>query len=153
VNNDAGGSDAPWRDAKGYAVQALVTGGQYSSTKPFDLAKRVNLESQSLLGTSGDYVKVSGGSPVALELDKQCTITLEMERVSETQIDLTATYQQGDEELSAWSVTDDGNYLGTEPVYDQFDLLFIRISNNATTADKIEFTNFKVELTPVHAAN
>lgn len=152
MNNDAGGSDAPWRDAKGYAVQALVTGGEYSGTKPFDLGKRINLESQSLLGTSGDYVKVSGGSPTVLELDKQYTITLEIERASETQIDLAATYKQGDEELSAWAVTDDGNYLGTEPVYDQFDLLFIRISNNATTADQIEFTNFKVELTPVPAA-
>ena len=152
VNNDAGGSDAPWRDAQGYAVQLLVTGGEYSSTKPFDLGKRTNLDSRSLLGTSGDYAKVSGGPPVALELDKEYTVTFAVERVSESQADLTVGYKQGAEELSTWSVTDDGNYLGTEPVYDQFDLLFVRISDNTTTADKIEFTNFKVELTPAQAA-
>ncbi|MEX2308631.1 MAG: hypothetical protein WD738_13615 [Pirellulales bacterium] len=147
VNNDAGGNGMPWRDARGYAVQVLMAGGEYSSTKPFDLGKRINLQSPSLLGTSGDYAKVSGGQPVALEPDKQYTVTLEVERVSESQVELTASYKQGDEELSSWSVADDGNYLGTEPGYDKFDLLFIRIANNTTTADKIEFTNFKVAVT------
>jgi hypothetical protein len=148
VNSDAGGSDMPWKDAKGYAVQILVTGDEYTGTKPFDLGKRINLESPSLLGTSGDYSKVSGGSPVGLQADQQYTLTLELERVSENEIELTASYKQGDEVLSTWSVPDDESYLGTEPVYDRFDLLFIRIADNATTAGRIDFTNFKVELAP-----
>lgn len=151
INNDAGGPEMPWTDAKGYAVQVLVAGGEYSSTKPFDLGKRTNLEGKNLLGTSGDFAKVSGGQPVALALDKEYTVTLEVERVSETLVDLTVSYRQGKEELSKWSVTDDGDYLGTEPVYDTFDLLFVRISDNTTTADEIDFTNFKVELTPAQA--
>ena len=36
--------------------------------------------------------------------------------------------------------------MGTDPVNDKFDMLFIRLSNNTTLADKIDFTNFKVEL-------
>jgi len=148
INNDGGGPDLPWKDAKGYAVQVLVAGGEYASAKPFDLGKRVNLESKSLLGTSGDYAKVSGGNPVALKLDKEYTVILEVERISDAEVELTATLRQGAEELSTWSVTDDGSHLGAEPVYDQFDLLFIRLSDNTTTADKIEFTNFKVALTP-----
>ena len=32
VNSDAGGDDAPWTDAKGYAVQVLVTGDDYTNT-------------------------------------------------------------------------------------------------------------------------
>jgi hypothetical protein len=151
INNDGGGPDAPWTDATGYAVQALVTGGEFSRTKPFDLGKRMNLESKTLLGTSGDYTKVSGGEPVSLELDKEYTITLEIERVSETQVDLTAGYRQGKEELSSWSVVDDGDYLGTEPIFDKFDLLFVRLGNNATIADQIDFTNFNVELMPIDA--
>jgi hypothetical protein len=151
LNNDGGGPDAPWTDAKGYAVQVLATGGEYSSTKPFDLGKRTNLESRTLLGTSGDYTKVSGGEPVALSLDREYTVTLEIDRVSESQTDLTVGYSQGKEELSSWSVTDDGNYLGTEPVYDKFDLLFVRLSNNTTLADKIDFTNFKVERIPAES--
>jgi hypothetical protein len=147
TNSDAGGSGEPWRDARGYAVQVLVTGDEYTATKPFDLGKRINLESPSLLGTSGDYVKVSGGAPVTLETDKEYTVRLAIERVSENEVELTATYQQGDEEVSSWYVTDDGSYLGTDPVYDKFDLLFIRIADSATTADQIEFTSFKVELT------
>jgi hypothetical protein len=146
LNNDGGGPDAPWTDAAGYAVQALVTGGEYSSTKPFDLGKRTNLESKTLLGTSGDYTKVSGGSPLTLALDKEYTITIEIDRVSDSQTDVTVSYWQGKEELSSWSVSDDGNYLGTEPTNDRFDMLFVRLSNNATLADKIDFTNFKVEL-------
>lgn len=148
VNSDAGGPELPWKDAKGYAVQVLMTGDEYTGTKPFDLGKRLNLESDSLLGTSGDYAKVSGGNAVGLQLDKQYTVTLEVERISESEVELTARYRKGDEEISNWSVFDDGSYLGTEPIYDQFDMLFIRISDNATTADQIEFTNFKIEKTP-----
>jgi hypothetical protein len=146
VNSDAGGDDAPWRDAKGYAVQVLVTGDEYSSTKPFDLGKRINFESESLLGTSGDYVKVSGGSPVALEVDKEYTVSLTLERSSKSEVEITAAYRQGDKELASWTVFDDGSYLGTEPIYDTFDLLFIRLSDAATTAEQMEFTQFKVEL-------
>jgi hypothetical protein len=151
INSDAGGPDMPWKDAQGYAVQVLVTGDEYTSAKPLDLGKRINMESQSLLGTSGDYAKVSGGAPLGLELDTEFTVTLSIERLSENEVELIASYKQGDEELSTWSVVDDGNYLGTEPVYDRFDLLFIRISDAATTADQIEFTNFKVELMPAKA--
>jgi hypothetical protein len=148
VNDDAGGSDGPWRDAKGYAVQLHVGGGEYSSTKPFDLGKRVNLKSESLLGTSGDYVKVSGGSPLTLKLDQEYTVVFEIQRLSETEVALNVRYEKGGEELSAWSASDDGNYLGSGEVYDQFDQLSIRISNNTTTADRIEFTNIRVELAP-----
>jgi hypothetical protein len=151
INSDGGGPDMPWKDSKGYAVQMLLTGGEFSSTKPLDLGKRTNMESQSLLGTSSDYAKASGGQPTVFAVDKEYTLTLEISRVSESQVDLTTTIRQGKEELSSWSVIDDGNSLGTEPVYDKFDQLFIRINNNTTTADKIEFTNFKVELTKADA--
>ena len=147
VNNDGGGAGAPWTDAQGYAVQMLFTGGEYASTKPFDLGKRHNLEGPSLLGTSGDYVKMSGGTSTTLELDKEYRLTLEVSRASETQIDLTASLYAGEEELATWSVSDDGSWLGDAAVYDRFDMLFIRIADNTTTADQIDFTNFKVELT------
>jgi hypothetical protein len=152
VNNDSGGADMPWKDARGYAVQVLVTGDEFTGTKPFDLGKRLNMESAGLLGTSGDYSKVSGGSPVGLKLDQQYTVALAVERVSEKEVELTASFLQGENVLSTWSVIDDGSYLGSEPVYDQFDMLFIRISDNATTADKLEFTNFKVETTTTTTA-
>jgi hypothetical protein len=153
VNSDAGGPDMPWKDAKGYAVQLLVSGDATTRTKPFDLGKRLNLQSASLLGTSGDYAKVSGGEPVALKLDQEYTVTLSVERVSQSEVELSASYRQADNVLSSWSVIDDGSYLGTEPVYDVFDLLFIRISDNATTADTLEFTDFKVEKSTAKASN
>lgn len=146
LNSDAGGPDMPWTDATGYAVQVLVSGGEYTTTKPFDLGKRANLKSPSLLGTSGDFMKVSGGEPVTLELDKEYTVTLEIDRVSAKENEITVRYSQGEEELSAFTVYDDGDYLGTSPVNEKFDMLFVRIANNTTTADKIDFTNFKVEL-------
>jgi hypothetical protein len=150
VNNDGGGSGAPWTDSKGYAVQVLITGGEYSSTKPFDLGKRVNMESPSLLGTSGDYIKMSGGMPATLTLDQEYRVTLSVEKVSDTEVELTTALYEGDEELSTWSMTDDGSMLGSEPIYDEFDQLFLRIADNLTTADQIDFTNFKIELTKAH---
>jgi hypothetical protein len=80
-------------------------------------------------------------------------VTLSVERVSQSEVELSASYRQADNVLSSWSVIDDGSYLGTEPVYDVFDLLFIRISDNATTADTLEFTNFKVEKSTAKASN
>ena len=59
---------------------------------------------------------------------------------------VTAALYDGDEELTSWSVMDDGGLLGNLPIDDKFDLLFIRIADNLTTADQIDFTNFKVEL-------
>jgi len=146
VNSDGGGPEAPWTDAQGYAVQVLVAGGEFVRTSPFDLGKRVNLKSASLLGTSGDYFKQSGGRPVALELDKQYRVTLTVEKESDKEVELTAALDDGGKELASWSVTDDGGLLGDLPIYDKFDLLFIRIADNLTTADQIDFTNFKVEL-------
>jgi hypothetical protein len=147
TNSDGGGANDPWSDATGYAVQFLLAGGEYAGTSPFDLGKRTNLESRSLLGTSGDYTKMSGGTPITLELDKEYRVSLAIERVSETEVNLTARLKQGDEELSSFSISDDGTMLGAQPVDDTFDQLFIRISNAETTANQIDFTNFKVELT------
>jgi len=153
VNNDGGGSGAPWTDAQGYAVQVLVTGGEYSSTKPFDLGKRTNLTGHSLLGTSGDYTKISGGTPVTLALDKEYRVTLEVTKVSAKQVDLTASLYQGDEQLSTFRLSDDGSSLGAAPIYDKFDQLFIRIADNLSTTDQFDFTNFKVELMPAENAS
>ena len=65
--------------------------------QPFDLGKRTNLASPSLLGTSGDYTKMSGGTPVALALDKEYRLTFEIAKVSDKQVDLTVSLYQGDE--------------------------------------------------------
>jgi hypothetical protein len=146
VNSDAGGTSAPWVDAKGYAAQILLVGGLDSRTKPFDLGKRTNLKSQSLLGSSSDYSKVSGGDPIGLEPDKEYTISFAVEKTAERENTLTCSYKQDEKELSSWSVVDDRTQLGSEPPCDTFDLLYLRLSNKATTAEKLEFTNFKVEL-------
>jgi hypothetical protein len=146
INSDAGGGDSPWTDAKGYAAQVLLVGDKGAKAKPFDLGKRTNLTSHSLLGTSGDYTKVSGGEPISLEPDKEYTVVFEVEKLADREISLTCSYKQGGKELSTWSVSDDSASLGPDPPCDAFDLMFVRISNKATTADKLEFTNFKVEL-------
>jgi hypothetical protein len=147
VNSDGGGSGAPWTDSQGYAVQVLVTGGEYSSTNPFDLGKRTNLAGPSLLGTSGDYTKTSGGTPFTLKLDTEYRLTFEIAKITQKQIDLTVSLYEGDEQLSTFTLSDDGSWLGAAPIYDKFDQLFIRIADNATTADQIDFTNIKVEVT------
>ena len=145
VNADSGGPTAPWTDARGYAVQVLVSGSSFP-VRPFDLGKRVNLQSRSLLGTSGDYEKDSGGSPASLEADKEYTVRLTIEMRSAQEVNLTSTLLDGSEELSSFSIRDDGSTFGSDPPYDKFDQLLIRISDGATTAERFDFTNFKVEL-------
>lgn len=147
VNSDAGGDAAPWKDSQGYAVQILLTGDANTYTKPLDLGKRVNEESQSLLGTSGDYAKMSGGTPAPIESDKEYTATLAIKRVSAKHNDITTSLSQGDQQLATWSLSDNGSSLGAAAPCDKFDQLFIRISDGATTAERIDFTNFKVEVT------
>jgi hypothetical protein len=124
----------------------LITGGEGSYTSPLDLGKRTNLTSRSLLGTSGDYTKQSGGRPVTMQLDQEYRVVLEIKKVSETQLDLTASLLRGEEELSTSTISDNGSALGTSSIADRFDFLFLRISDGATTADQIDFTSFKVEL-------
>ena len=147
VNSDGGGEGAPWKDAQGYAVQMLMTDDPATSVKALDLGKRVNMESQSLLGASGDYAKMSGGTPAHLELDKEYTLTLEISKKSDKQVDVTASLSEGETQLSTWSLSDDGFTLGTSPIVDKFDLLYVRVSDNETTADQFDFKNFKVEVT------
>jgi hypothetical protein len=147
TNDDGGGAGGPWTDSQGYAVQMLVTGGEQTSSSPWDLGKRLSPSTPSLLGTSGAYIKNSGGTPVTLKLDVEYRVELEISKVSAEKVDVTARLFQDDKELSTFSVTDDGTLLGTAPIVDKFDQLYIRITDGATSADQIDFMNFKVEVT------
>src|SRR4029079_1827467 len=139
--NDGGGEGAPWTDATGYAVQVLLNGNPSLTTKPFDLGKRVNLKSASLLGVSGDYLKKSGGAPVTLKLDTEYRVELSIARETDTKVVLTSSLYHATEQLSTFSQSDDGTTLGSTPIYDKFDLLYIRLANRGTAADQIDFTN------------
>lgn len=143
---DSGGEGDPWTDATGYAIQLLLTNDPYTPTASFDVGKRTDLTHSSLLGTSGDYTKFPGGARVNEELDKEYTLTLAVKKVSDKRVDLTATLYQGAEKISMTTVHDNGMQLGGEPIYDKFDLLYIRLSENFTTADQIDFTRLKVTL-------
>jgi len=147
VNSDIGGKSAPWADAKGYAVVALLAGGE-PSVKPFDLGKRTNMKASSLLGVSGDFTKATGGEPTGVVANKPNSLVIEVEKTSDKEVKVTASYRQDSKTLSTWSVTDDGQQLGRDPICDAFDLLFIRIGNKETTAETIDFTNIKVERVP-----
>lgn len=146
TNSDSGGDDAPWTDATGYAVQLLLTNDPYTGTAAFDLGKRTDLADPSLLGTSSDFSKLPGGARVSEELDKEYTLRLAVKKVSDTQVDLTASLFQGDQKLATTTVRDNGVQLGAAPPYDKFDMLALRLSDNLTTADQIDVTRFKVTL-------
>jgi hypothetical protein len=143
---DSGGADNPWADATGYAVQFLLTSDPYTGTSSFVVGKRTDMTHTSLLGTSDDYARVPGGKRVSEELDKEYTLTLAIKKVSDKQVDITATLSQGSETLSTTTVRDNGVQLGDTPIYDKFDLLYLRLSDKMTMADQIDFTSFKVTL-------
>ena len=148
TNSDSGGKEGPWADATGYAVQLLLTNDPYTGTASFVLSKRISTTHPNLLGTTADYAKMPGGARVSEELDKEYTLTLVVKKVADDQVDLSAALFQGDKKLSSTTVHDNGSQLGGTPVYDKFDMLYLRLSDNLTTADQIDFTGIKVTLEP-----
>lgn len=146
TNTDSGGENAPWTDATGYAVQLLLTNDAYTGTAVFDLGKRTDLAHPSLLGTSDDYSKLPGGARVSEELGQQYTLKLAVKKISDNEVILTASLYEGDERIATTTVRDNGSQLGAAAPYDKFDMLAIRLSDNLTTADQIDFTHLKLTL-------
>jgi hypothetical protein len=63
-------------------------------------------------------------------------------------VDFTATLYQGSDKISTSTVHDNGAQLGDAPIYDKFDMLYLRLSDGMTTADQIDFTRIEVTLEP-----
>ncbi len=149
TNADSGGKGDPWADATGYAVQLLLTNDPYTGTASFVLGKRIDMTHPNLVGTSADYTRTPGGARINEVLDKQYTLKLSVKKVGDKQVDLSAALYDGDEKLSSTTMHDYGTQFdGDPPVYDKFDLLYLRLSDNMTTADQIDFTEIKVTLEP-----
>jgi len=153
VNDDGGGGSDPWSDSTGYAVQIPFTRGP-SVANPIQIFKRVNSNS-SLLGSSAAMSSASSGGTQILEaLNTPYTLTFEIDRVSATQNDVTVSLADSSGVLATQTVSDNGSTFtaGTLPgsanPYSMFEHLFIRTSNNVSTADQIDYTRFRVEVVP-----
>lgn len=153
VNSDGGGSGNPWSDATGYAIQIPFTAGP-SAASPFQIFKRVNVNT-SLLGSGGAMSSSpSGGTAVTQSLDTPYSLQFVIDRVSANQVNLTATLSDANGVLSTHTVSDDGSTFasgglpGSGDVYTTFDHLFIRTSNNTSTADQIDYTRINVAVVP-----
>ncbi len=149
TNADSGGEGEPWANATGYAVQLLLTNDPYTGTASFVVGKRIAKAHPNLLGTTADYTRTPGGARISEELDKEYTLQLAVKRVSDDQVDVTAALYEGEKKLSSTTMHDYGAQFGGDaPICDKFDLLYLRLSDNFTTADQIDFTGIKVTLEP-----
>lgn len=157
VNSDAGGSGNPWQDATGYMVQIPLNGGTGSGNNPLSIAKRTNSDNTSLAGSSSSFTAApSGGSAYTMSSGTEYTLSIEMTRVSASQMDITATVLDGTTVLSSLTQSDTGTAMGgtalagttllpsATGVYSSFDQLFIR-NSDATQAAGLSFTNFRIE--------
>jgi hypothetical protein len=143
TNDDGGGDGDPWTDAQGYGVQIAMMSDANTRT-PFDLGKRVGSD-DSLLGTSGDYIKTSGGTPVVMAINNEYTYTMDISKITDTQTDITVSLSQtGVGLLSTYTVSDNGSALGAAAPYDRFDLLGFRWSNAETTASIFDFKSIVI---------
>jgi hypothetical protein len=162
VNDDGGGENDPWADATGYMVQ-LPLHGSSSGTNPLLLGKRVS-SNTSLAGSSGAYALApTGGTTYSMAADTVYTVQLMLNRVSTSQVDVTASVKQGNTVLSSVTASDLGTSFGGTAVaaglpgsqlpYTNFDHFFIRNSDstqvNPQPNGDFRFTNFRVEHKPI----
>jgi hypothetical protein len=156
TNSDGGGSGSPWTDALGYSVQFPINSSS-SGNNPLLIGKRTASNS-SLLGSSGAYTFAStGGTSFALSANTVYTAQLQLDVVSASQLDVTASILQGNTTLTTHTVIDtgtafDGNSIvgslpGNSGIYTNFDQLFFRNSDNSQ-ATELSFTNFRIETIP-----
>ena len=144
--NDAGGAGNPWQDSEGYAVFLPITPGP-GNTSPFQINKRNIFTNSSLLGSGTSYTtSPSDGDQIVWALDELYTMILEICKVSDTQVDITATVMDSSGVLSTHTVSDDGTTFGPGSPYDTFDQLAFRFSSNSGTADLLEFRRFRIEI-------
>ena len=158
VNSDGGGGTNPWQDETGYAVQ-MPLNGTATNASPFQIVKRT-VSNTSLLGSSGAFTNApTGGAVYSNVANTSYTVSLAMNMVSASQVDVTATLMQGTTVLASQTVSDlgatfggtavaAGGLPGSQSVYRDFDHLFFRMSSNSETS-QIDFTNWKIELTSV----
>lgn len=151
--SDSGGSGDPWDDASGYAVMLPLNGSGTPSMNPLQIGKREPGNSSNLLGATMAYTLASsGGAASAQTSGTEYAIVLEVNKVADDEAVVTASLYQGESLLATHSVTDKGGSTfgsseNTNPINDKFDQLFVRLSNAASTAGSVKFTNFSVELT------
>jgi hypothetical protein len=158
VNSDGGGGTNPWTDATGYAVQIPVNSNLANTTNLFQIGKRTT-SNTSLLGSTGAYsFAPTGGTPVGAQSNVPYTVQLLLQRISATQLDVTAKWLQGNTLLSSQTVSDLGTSFGgtaigagllpgSQSVYSNFDQMFFRMSSN-TEFSQIDFSNFQIDYTP-----
>ena len=151
VNSDGGGTGSPWTDSTGYGVQIALSTGASASATP-NVGKRTDQANSSLMGSSGAWTFTSGGNPIVNTLDTVYTMTLALDRTAADQMDFAFTLSDSGGVISTYSITDDPNgsaTFGTGSIATDFDQLFFRFSNNTSTADAIDFSEFKIEYFPV----
>ncbi len=145
INNDGGGSDSPWTDSTGYAVQFSLS--TTDTAGAIAIGKRTS-ENASLLGSVDAYTwGGSSGKATNLTLDTLYTMTLVLDYQAADKMVVTFTFSEGDNVIATNLLEDNG--LGGKPVYTQFDQLFFRFSKAEGTADILDFHSFKVEYIPV----
>lgn len=144
--NDAGGSGNPWGNAYGYAVFLDI--GSNGTAAPLQLGKRNDTSGTvtSLMGTGSAFApQLTGGDPVTFAAGSSYKLELVLERISSSLLTVRANLYQGATLISTFAADDNGVDLGTNPIYNGFDLFALRTTSAASTADSFQFTNFYVE--------
>jgi hypothetical protein len=139
-NSDGGGTGNPWANSKGYGVNfALSTGATKSTNASVGKRTAIDGTQTSLMGAAGAWTMTSGGTAIVNTLNTAYTVTLELDYAAVDQMLVKFAIADVSGILSSHTYTD------TSGIYTKFDQLFFRTSNNAGTADVIDYSNFKVE--------
>ncbi len=150
MNSDSG--NGAWTDSEGYGVQIALSTGATASTNA-NVGKRTDLSNASLMGSGSAWTFTKAGADITNVLDTMYTLTLELDYVSASQMDVIFSIADAGGVISTHTYTDDGAVSGTLadgtpgviPIATQFDHLFFRFSQANGTADVLDFHRLKIE--------
>ena len=148
-NSDSGGSGEPWMDSTGYGVQFALSGGPNASEP--SVGKRTDMTNISLMGAESAWIFAKGGNDVINRLDTRYRLTLRLNRVGENKMEVAFTISDAERVISSFKIVDDpsgSGEFGTGDIATKFDQLFLRFSSADSTADILEFHEFKIEYLP-----
>lgn len=137
------GTGNSWTDATGY--NATFGLSDTASVATARCGKRTNLTGGlSLLGTDSAYTFAAGGTGAGnLSLDTVYTIEMILDYQAADLMEITFNFLQGSTVLASAVMTDDALVSGVP--YTDFDFLMFRLSNNAGTAEVVNFQSITIE--------
>ncbi|MDP0501826.1 MAG: hypothetical protein Q7P63_17160 [Verrucomicrobiota bacterium JB022] len=143
INTDSGGAVSPWADSEGYAAFLRFTSNPTGSVT--ELGKRMP-PNNSLLGSTSAFTRLSDSGTYSFQDGVEYTLSYELYLESQSNLVQTMNIYEGSTLVSSYAVNDNGTDLGEGAPFKTFDMLFLRVSDAASTASQVSIKNISAQV-------